>query len=90
MNAKKMKFKPSAATINPLTNDLFILSSVNKLLVIAEKNGIVKKAYPLTPSLYQQPEGIAFTSSGDLLISNEADKEGPADILVIKLKRKAR
>ena len=90
MNVKKMKFRPSAAAINPLTNELFILSSVNKVLVIAEKNGIIKKAYPLTPTLYQQPEGIAFTSSGDLLISNEADKEGPADILVIKLKRKAR
>jgi len=90
MNVKKMKFRPSAATINPLTNELFILSAVNKSLVIAEKNGLVKKAYPLTPNLYQQPEGIAFTSSGDLLISNEADKEGPADIFVIKLKRKAR
>jgi uncharacterized protein YjiK len=90
MNVKKMKFRPSAATINPLTNDLFIISSINKTLVIAEKNGIVKKAYPLTPSLYQQPEGMAFTSSGDLLISNEANKESSADILVIKLKRKAR
>lgn len=90
LNIKKMKFKPSAATINPLTNDLFILSSLNKTLVIAEKNGMVKKAYPLTPSLYQQPEGIAFTSSGDLLISNEANKESSADILVIKRKRKAR
>ncbi|HEY6976218.1 MAG TPA: hypothetical protein VH396_08005 [Chitinophagaceae bacterium] len=90
MNLKKIKFKPSAAAINPLTNDLFILSSINKALVIAAKNGIVKRVYPLAPSLYQQPEGIAFTSSGDLLISNEASKERPADILVIKLKSKAR
>jgi uncharacterized protein YjiK len=90
MNVKKMKFKPSAAAINPLTNELFILSAVNRALVVAEKNGVVKKSYHLAPSLYQQPEGITFTSSGDLLISNETDKEGPADILVIKFKRKAR
>ena len=90
MNEKKMKFRPSAATINPLTNELFILSSVNKALVITDKNGIFKKVYPLNPAIYKQPEGITFTSSGDLLISNESDKEGSPDIMVIKLKQKAR
>ncbi len=88
MNEKKIKFRPSAATINPLTNELFIISSVNSALVIADKNGNVKKVYPLKSSIYRQPEGITFTSSGDLLISNESNKESPADILVIKLKRR--
>lgn len=85
---KKMELKPSAAAINPLTNELFILSSVNKLLVIADKNGSVKSAYPLNPGTYKQPEGIAFTPSGDLLISNESANEGSANILVIKYKKK--
>ncbi|MEP6512702.1 MAG: hypothetical protein ABJA79_02450 [Parafilimonas sp.] len=87
-NGKKFKFKPSATAINPLTNELFIISSVNKMLVIATATGEVKKVYPLNPALYKQPEGMAFTSSGDLLISNESAKEGPANILVFKLKRK--
>ncbi|HVX28493.1 MAG TPA: SdiA-regulated domain-containing protein [Parafilimonas sp.] len=88
INTKDMKFKPSAAAINPVTHELFILASVNKLLVIADKNGNAKKAYFLHPSLYKQPEGIAFTPSGDLLISNEAgSKQGDADILVIKRKK---
>ena len=39
MHEDKMKFKPSAAAINPLTHELFILSSVNKVIVIADKNG---------------------------------------------------
>jgi uncharacterized protein YjiK len=87
MNIKTMKFKPSAAAINPLTNELFILSSVNKMLVIADRNGNVKQVCALRPSIYKQPEGIAFTPSGNLLISNESAKEGSANILVIKYKK---
>lgn len=89
MNVKDMKFKPSAVAINPLTNELFILSSVNKMLVIADRNGNVKQAYALRRSIYKQPEGIAFTPSGNLLISNESAKEGSANILIIKYKNRA-
>jgi uncharacterized protein YjiK len=90
MKLKKIKFKPSAAAINPLTHELFILASVNKMLVIADTNGNVKHSYLLRPSIYKQPEGIAFTPSGTLLISNESDKTGSADILVIKYKNQAK
>ncbi len=89
-NEKKFKFKPSGAAINPLTNELYIISSVNKLLVIADATGVIKKAYRLNQALYKQPEGIAFTPSGDLLISNEAAGEGAANILVLKHKRKTK
>src|SRR5205823_3911981 len=39
IDEKKIKFKPSAAAINPVTNELFILSAVNKLLVVADRKG---------------------------------------------------
>lgn len=87
INLKEAKFKPSAAATNPLTHELYILSSVNKLLVIADKNGNVKTLYQLRPSIYKQPEGMAFTPAGDLLISNESGKQGDADISVIKHKK---
>lgn len=83
----KVKFKPSAAAINPLTNELYILSSVNKALVIADRNGTVKSAYLLNPKIYKQPEGITFTPSGDLVISNEGADIGAANILIFKLKK---
>jgi uncharacterized protein YjiK len=86
-NVKEMKFKPSAAAVNPITNELFIVSSVNKMLVIADKNGNAKSVYNLRPSIYKQPEGIAFTPKGDLIISNEFAKDGTANILVIKYKK---
>ena len=84
---KRKKFHPSAAAIHPVTHQLFILSSVNKALVIADKNGNVQEAYPLNPGLYKQPEGIAFTPTGDMIISNESAGEGNANLLLLKFKR---
>ena len=85
---EKLQFKPSAAALNPLTNELYILSSINHLLVIADKNGNVKEVYPLDRKIYKQPEGITFTPWGDLLISNEAGESGNANILIFKPKKK--
>jgi len=88
LKEKEINFKPSAAAINPLTHDLYIISSVNKALVIADKTGTIKKVYPLSPVLYKQPEGLAFTPKGDLLISNEATDESSPNLFVIKYKKR--
>ena len=87
LGLSKIKFKPSAACINPLTKELFIISSVNKALVVTDNNGNVKHVYNLDPKIYKQPEGITFTPSGDLLISNEGAEIGPANVLIFKLKK---
>ncbi|MBA2561433.1 MAG: SdiA-regulated domain-containing protein [Chitinophagaceae bacterium] len=84
----KEKFKPSAAAINPVTNELYILSSVNKLLVICGRKGNIKEIFNLDPKNFKQPEGITFTPTGDLLISNESADLGPANILIFKRKKK--
>jgi DNA-binding beta-propeller fold protein YncE len=84
MDEKKLRFKPSAATINPLTNELYIISSINKVLVVSNLGGIPSAVYKINPKLYKQPEGIAFTPKGDLLISNESADIGAANILLFK------
>lgn len=84
---EKFHFKPSAAAINPVTNELYILASVNKLLVVADRNGKVKGSYILDPVTFNQPEGITFTPWGDLLISNEKGDKDAATILVFKPKK---
>lgn len=83
----KIKIKPSATAIHPVTKELYILSSVNKLLIIADKNGKTKEVYPLNPDIFKQPEGMAFSPEGDLLISNESHETGPANILIFKMKK---
>jgi uncharacterized protein YjiK len=85
---KKIKFKPSAAAINPVTNELYILSSVNKLLVIADRNGNPKQTYPIDSKIFKQPEGITFTPWGDMIISNESADRGVANLLFFKYNKK--
>lgn len=71
---KKIQFHPSALAKNMRTNEWYVLSSVNKLLVVADANWKVKATYPLSSSLFIQPEGIAFDNQNNLYISNEGDK----------------
>jgi WD40 repeat protein len=84
MQEKKVRFKPSAAAIHPLTGRLFIISAINKVLVVAEPNGNPEKIYRINPRLYKQPEGLTFTPEGHLLISNESKDIGAANILIFK------
>lgn len=77
--AKIEKFKPSALAIDPLTNDLYVLASVGKLLVILTKTHKVKAVLKLKEKHYAQPEGICFSPAGDLYISNEG-KDHKANI----------
>lgn len=88
LNLEKIKFKPSGAAINPVTNELYIISAINNLLVVTDRRGKFKELYTLDPAVYKQPEGIAFTPSGDMIISNEASDIGLANILIIKNKKK--
>jgi len=80
----KFRFKPSAAAVHPLTGDLYIIASVNRALVVLNKDHRLKGAYRLDGSLFKQPEGLTFTPKGDLIISNEAADRGVAEILFFK------
>ncbi len=81
---KDIRFKASAGSIHPITGELYIISSINKLIVVADKNGNAKEVHQLDPSLYKKPEGITFNSKGDMYISNESDNKGPANILIFR------
>lgn len=81
-HSRKINFHPSALAQNPLTKEWFILSSVNKILVVADQNWKVKSVYPLNPSLFVQPEGIAFDRQQNLYISNERGLSSAATILL--------
>ncbi len=69
------KFKPSAIAIDPLTQDVYILASAGKLLVVLSRDYKIKAVVKLSAKIYAQPEGICFSPDGDLFISNEGDKK---------------
>jgi len=81
INEKKIKFEPSALALNPVSNNWYILSSVNKLLVITDKDWKVKEVHHLNPSIYGQPEGITFDKNANLYISNEGNKISNGNVL---------
>jgi hypothetical protein len=84
-----LRFKPSAIAVHPLTGEVFILSSVDHVLVACTETGSITGYALLDASLYRQPEGIAFFPNGDMLISNEAaGKE--ATLLALHWKKKAK
>lgn len=90
LDEKRLRFKPSAAAIHPVTGELYIISSVNKVLVVADVNGVPKRVYKISPKVYKQPEGLTFTSTGDLIVSNESADIGAANILFFKYKSPAK
>jgi hypothetical protein len=80
---RRGKFHPSALARHPITHEWYILSSVNKILLVLDDQWKVKTAYSLKPSLFKQPEGLAFDSKGNMYISNEG-VDGNANVLLFK------
>lgn len=78
---KKGTFHPSALAKNPLTKEWYIVSSVNKALVILDTNWKVKNVYHLSSNTFNQPEGIAFDKHGNLYISNEGSETQVGNVL---------
>lgn len=78
---KKVSFRPSALAKNKLSNDWYILSSVNKFLVITDAQWKIKQVFELDPTLFNQPEGIAFDKAHNLYISNESGLMQNATVL---------
>ncbi len=78
---RKVDFHPSAFTRNEATGEWYILSSVNKMLVVADKSWQPLSVIPLPAELFNQPEGIAIDNKGTLYISNEKGSSSAATVL---------
>lgn len=87
-NEKKLRLKASAIARHPLSGQWYILSSVNKLLVITDNQWKPTAVYPLSTQVFTQPEGIAFDASGSLYISNEKGNAAEGTILKFAYQKK--
>jgi len=82
---KKVKFHPSCLARHPLTKEWYIISSVNKTLLVLDEQWKVRAMYDLNPDLFKQPEGLAFDAKGNMYISNEG-VQGNANVLYFAYK----
>ena len=84
LNSSKDRFNPSGIAMHPQTSDLYIISTKSvKMMVCYGLDGNFKGAWKFDEDQFIQPEGIAFTNSGDLVISSEGKKGNKARISVI-------
>jgi hypothetical protein len=82
---RNIKFHPSCVARHPLTREWYIVSSVNKVLIVLDERWKVKGMYALDPELFKQPEGLTFDRRGNMYISNEGGK-GNANVLLFPYK----
>lgn len=82
----EVQFKPSAIAIHPTTNEIYVLASVGKKLIVINRNGKVIYKTSLDKKLFLQPEGITFAPDGTLFIANESS-EGSGKLLKFNMKQ---
>jgi uncharacterized protein YjiK len=75
------QIKPAALAVHPLTQQLFIISSVKRRMIVLNSDGSLAAAYKLPKKYFVQAEGMAFLPNGDLFISNERANRKAATLL---------
>lgn len=75
-------FNPSEIAIQPKTNNFYILEGKNPKFIVLNSKGELQNVQPLDERSFAQPEGMTFSDTGRLFISNEA-KNGTATIMEI-------
>jgi len=72
-----LKFSTSEIAIHPRNKLLYVLCSADHLLMVFDENGTIKHMQALDPVIFNKPEGITFFPDGDMLITNEGQKNVP-------------
>lgn len=75
VSTETMAFNPSALAIHPITNELYVLSASERMIVVYDGT-VVKQVILLSPDDFYKPEGLDFLSNGDMVICNEVMKKG--------------
>ncbi|QHL89081.1 hypothetical protein GU926_17255 [Nibribacter ruber] len=78
-------WEPSEIAIHPVTGEIYLTEASNPQLFILHPDGKIKNRFALNKRDFYKPEGIAFSPTGDLYISNEGKKDA-GNILQVTLK----
>ena len=75
---------PSDTSVHPSTGDIYIIEGRKPKLMVINSTNDVKTFMELDKNDFLQPEGITFSPTGEMFISNEGVKD-PGNILKVKL-----
>jgi len=81
-----LKLRFSSVAVEPGTDRIYLLSAVDRTLLIVDRLGRLLALHQLDAKLYPKPEGITFLPSGAVLISNEGKSSAP-NLLLFKRSR---
>lgn len=82
---ENLTFNPSAITVHPTTGEIYVLSSVGKVLIVLSPTGKIIGVEKMDKKIHRQPEGLTFDAAGTLYIANEG-KGGTAMIHQFSMK----
>ncbi len=86
-NSISIPFHISAFLFDEINKEWIFISTHSKAIIRCDYSGRILHTELLSAQEFLQPEGICFTPSGNLLISNEG-KDGAATILLLSGKKK--
>ncbi len=81
-----IRFQPSAVAIHPVSDEIYVLASVGKTIVVMSRAGDVIYVEKLDKWQFVQPEGLTFAPDGTLYISSEGDG-GNGVLMKFKMKQ---
>lgn len=73
--AVKLRF--SSVAIDPINDQHYLLSAVDRVLLVVDRNGRFVTLHQLDASVFPKPEGITFLPDGTLLINSEGKDARP-------------
>lgn len=83
---KPFNFRPASLAVHPQTNEIYIISASDFLLMVMNKKGQVVYMQKLDSEIFAKAEGITFLLDGTMIITNEAAGKTPTLLIFKKLK----
>jgi uncharacterized protein YjiK len=81
-----LSFQPSEAHVHPVTDEIYLISSVGNLMLVLNRDNTIQYITQLNAEVLKQPEGLTFLSDGTMYISDEG-RDGRANILKFNYNR---
>ena len=82
---KPFNFRPASLAVHTKTDDIYIISAADKLLLVMNRKGEVISMKSLNTEMFAKAEGITFLHDGTMIITNEAAGKTP-NLLVFEMK----
>jgi hypothetical protein len=65
-----LDFIPSSIAVHPKTDEIYVISSIDRTLTVFDKTGNIQNFVTLDPTIFNKPEEITFLPDGDLIVTN--------------------